>query len=72
MNVVTFAPDGRRLASGSSNCTVRIWDVIAAKEVLRRAGHVSEVQALAYSPDGTKLASDSFDTIILVCGLGGQ
>jgi WD40 repeat protein len=47
------------LASGSEDATVRIWDVASAREELVLRGHAERVQSVAFSPDGTRLASAS-------------
>ena len=56
---VAFSPDGSRLASagGSSDCTVRLWDVKSANLLRTLTGHASVVYSVAFSPDGSKLAS---------------
>jgi WD40 repeat protein len=55
---VAFSPDGARLASGSFDGTVRVWDVHSATQLFHhRAG--GEVHTVAFSPDGTRLASVS-------------
>jgi WD40 repeat protein len=55
-------PDGR-LASGSYDNTIRLWDVTAGAETARLEGHSGSVAALCMLPDG-RLASGSWDNTI--------
>jgi WD40 repeat protein len=64
VNSVAFSPDGRLLASGSSDQTIKLWEVASGREVRTLSGHTYVVWSVAFSPDGRLLASGSGDITI--------
>jgi WD40 repeat protein len=67
---VAFGPDGRRVASGSADNTVKVWDAATGHEVLTLKGHSDSVISVAFSPDGRRIASGSGDNTVKVWDSG--
>jgi len=54
---VAWSPDGKTLAGGGRDESIRLWDVSSGRELRRLEPHLSWVTSLAWSPDGNTLAS---------------
>ena len=60
------SPDGKSVAAGYSDGSVRIWAIGDGENLVTFHGHKKGVTALAFNRDGTMLASASKDTDIVV------
>src|SRR4051812_43339756 len=58
---VAFSPDGKTLATGSSDETVKLWDAATGQEKAALKGHNQPVHSVAFSPDGKVVASGGWD-----------
>ncbi len=63
---LAWSPDGTRLASGSRDKTIRIWDGHTDQLLYTLKGHTDYVYCVAWSPDGTRLVSGSHDKTIRI------
>jgi WD40 repeat protein len=63
-NSVAFSPDGRFIASGSDDNTVKLWDADSGKLIRSLEGHQNWVRGVAFSPDGRWLASGCEDNTV--------
>ena len=70
---MALSRDGKLLVTAGGNpwvyakaldCTIRIWDVAAARELLRLTGHRQTVFSVALSPDGRWLVSGGGDQTV--------
>ena len=69
VNSVAFSPDGKTLASGGKDDTIKIWNLSTGRPTRTLTGHSDEVNSVAFSPDGKTLASGSGDDTIKIWNL---
>ena len=64
INSVGFSPDGKMIASGSNNNSIKLWNVADGKLLRTLLGHQDGVNSVSFSPDGKTIASASRDNSI--------
>lgn len=63
---VSFSPDGKFVATGSRDKTLKIWDTLKGTELHHLKGHTSNVFGVCWSPDGKSVCSGSRDKSIKI------
>jgi WD40 repeat protein len=69
---LAFTPDGKMLATGSFDNTVKLWDTATGKELKSYGGamgHQKGIMSSAISPDGQYLATGSSDNTLRIWDL---
>ncbi|MDJ0599433.1 MAG: NB-ARC domain-containing protein [Crocosphaera sp.] len=65
---VAFSSDGKILATGSDDCTIKLWDLNTGKCFRTLEGHCSWVWSVSFSPKDEILASASDDKNVIATG----
>ncbi|MBR6863354.1 MAG: hypothetical protein IKM75_00695 [Bacteroidales bacterium] len=66
INVLVTSPDGKRCVSGSSDRTLRVWDIESGQCLRTLEGHKSCVLSVSLSPDGKHFVSGSGDKTLRI------
>ncbi|CAE6515178.1 unnamed protein product [Rhizoctonia solani] len=62
-----FSPDGTRIASGSRDKTLGVWNAETGKRTLGLLeGHSASVRSVQYSSNGTHILSSSYDHTVCI------
>lgn len=64
VQAVAFSPDGKLIASGGRDKTVRLWDAASFHAVGDPMRHDDQVTSLAFTPDGRRIISTGSDKTI--------
>jgi WD40 repeat protein/energy-coupling factor transporter ATP-binding protein EcfA2 len=66
---VSFSSDGKTLATGSGDNTIKLWNVETGQEIRTLTGHNEGVNSVSFSSDGKTLATGSFEKTIKLWNL---
>ena len=66
MQLVDWNPDGKWIASDSSDITVKVWDALTGHEVITLTGHQLSVRSVDWNHDGACLALSNSDGVTIV------
>ncbi|NWF90134.1 MAG: hypothetical protein HXY50_11825 [Ignavibacteriaceae bacterium] len=70
VNCIAITPDNKRLASGSSDLTLRLWDVESGESVLILSDFSNPVYNVLFYQDGRKMIVNASGAEILVYDSG--
>jgi WD40 repeat protein/serine/threonine protein kinase len=69
---MAFTKDGRRIATGSIDGTVRLWDAVRGQEIYTIPAHATDITRVAFSPDERWIASAGVDRTVKLWDVKGR
>jgi WD40 repeat protein len=66
ISTLDWSPDGTRIATGSMDRSLRIWDSATGKLIAESKRHAGWIGGVAYSRDGTRVATGSEDRTVRI------
>jgi len=63
---ISLSPNGKTVASGSTDGRVKLWNIEMRKVIASWTGHTGYVASVHWSADGMRVASGSFDGTVRV------
>jgi RNA polymerase sigma factor (sigma-70 family) len=69
---MAYSPEGRTLAIGAGEGSLRLWEVASGQPRYALKGHRLSLHALVYAPDGAFLAASSYDAPTFVWDVYGK
>ncbi|GJE99614.1 WD40 repeat domain-containing protein [Phanerochaete sordida] len=64
---MAFSPAGDRIATGSADGTLCVWDAASGKALLELEEHMTFVNEVAFSPDGGEVVTATGDGTVVTC-----
>jgi WD40 repeat protein len=72
VRALALSPDDKILAVGDDTNSIRLIDAASGKETGKLNGHSDWILCLSFSPDGTRLASGSYDGHMIIWDLAAK
>ncbi|MDJ0695570.1 caspase family protein [Mastigocoleus sp. MO_188.B34] len=72
VNAVSFSPDGKTLASASSDLTIKLWKVKEGTLLKTLKGHNNSIWSINFSPNGQTIVSASDDQTVKLWSINGR